>query len=226
MEVKWINDSSQMLEELEREVLEIELDDAKWRDFVNDPSTYLENAGLVDPVWMVDDKQKRFSEVVASADEAVRLPVARALLRKVAPSEIKMEDGDNEPQPYGVPNAVPFFNFVYLANFMIYYNVNWEENFWGYEPNVVHGAVRMAPINLSDTYLEGGVCTELDKRGYSLARQAAVIKAVVAKRLGEKLEDGKYSVDLNHDDLQFKLEFAVDQDGIVVSDAQVIENVV
>jgi hypothetical protein len=223
-------------EQLKNEMYDIELNETKRIAFVNDPATYLSMAGLVDPYCTFSGKTMKFSQIVGSANQAARAPVARTLLRRMDAATIS-GDGETKtpipdpdpdgPLPVGVPlvNAVVVANLIALANGMVVANVNmtYNANTSGANPNVIHDSRRYSSIDFSDDFTKSAVYNEFDIRGYSFVRQGALLKSLIVAQLGDSPENGDYRIRSEYMDMRFELTFDYCSGEIMVKHADLQE---
>lgn len=219
--------SKEQVENLNEVILQIEVFDNKG-EFSQDPRSYLQKAGVSDPSCLIGNEEVSFSKIVSSADESARLAVAQTLVRRMQASSIQMEGEDPVPEPrYALvwPNIVAFANAVGWETALAFHFMNVNEecnvNTGCYTNEVFNNPARRAIVSLEDGYKASELCRELDLRGYSIARQGALLKSLIASKEGLPVE-GYFNFECNHDGLEFSVGGFVREGTIYIEDAKVM----
>ncbi|MDO4437479.1 MAG: hypothetical protein Q4B77_05995 [Coriobacteriaceae bacterium] len=170
------------------EVLErLDSEEGEAASFASNPTSYLEDAGIKGLLCEVDDQTVPVSRIIEAADEKVRVPVARALARRMGYIASNAEGGPAEPRTIPFVNAI--FNVNTLANMNALVNAN-----IGVSANAmsvtlanentrtnINGIRRQARTNgyykirLDTKYYSSSGFIALDGMGYSPLRQEALL---------------------------------------------------
>lgn len=175
-----------------RELLDgLDAEEERAAAFAADPTGYLEIAGVGDMACEFDGEKVLISKIIEAANEKARIPVARALARRM---DYILDDGEDSP---GEPRTIPIVNAIFNANTLANMNalVNTNIGVWTNAMSIslanentktnLNGVRRQVRTNgrkgiwLGDAYYHSSGYRALDSMGYSPLRQEALIAKVL-----------------------------------------------
>lgn len=207
--------------------------------FATDPAGYLEAAGVSDMACEFDGEKVLISQIIEAADVKARIPVARALARRM---DYLLDDGDGSP---GEPRTIPFVNAIFNANTLANMNalVNANVGVWTNAMSItlanentktnLNGVRRQVRTNgrkrirLDNAYYSSSGYRALDSMGYSPLRQEALIAKVLRGHGGRPslsdADEGKVS--RSWGDLCLTITYEHDGDCFVVNSLSLAKEV-
>lgn len=216
--------SQKDVDQLRKIILHVEGDENLKQKFCTDPTLYILSNGGRDIPICLGNENKLFSEIISSVDVTARVPVARTLIRKLT---YGVRDGESKPE--GIPailgfavanvlivgNAVVMFNAV--ANAQIKTNVNGSTS-----TNIEDLGISRLSASLGDDYLHGEVFKQLDKRGLSPIRQAAILRNLIVDQLRLGNDKGGYAT-CAYDGISMRVHFTQSSNNLIIVSAEDID---
>lgn len=157
-----------------------------------------------------------FSEVVSKAEVPGRVSMARTLVRRLRASDPTMAD---EPRAVVyAANAAFFANVGYIVNLYLQANAVTNTNIDSKFVNPPQDGSDRLMVDLADNYKESRVSKRFDALGYSLVRQAAIIKSLIISSEPDFVE-GLHEVESEWNGMSFVLECERRENQVSVYDA-------
>lgn len=208
--------SDEALDKLEKVIESIELSEDATDDFSDDPAAYFEKNGIPDIQCRFGKTSLPFSEVVSKAEVPGRVSMARTLVRRLRASDPTM---DSELRVVAAAaNAVAFANVGYAVNLFVQANALVNTNINNQFVSSPQGESDHLMVDLVGSYKESRVSKTFDALGYSLVRQAAIIKSLIVSN-EQDLSEGMHEVDSEWNGMSFVLEFERHENQVSIYDA-------
>ena len=180
--------------------------------------------------------EKSLYELVESTEKEARVPVARAVYRRI---QLAYYDEDTEADPQTIPlvnvvlnaNAVTNANIILNANAMANANANAQNNAnLKYDVNTMgYGSAifmnKPDVVELSESYKQTSVFRKFDQEGLSAARQAAVLKTAIKNSSSNTINPEGASNGVargSYRSVEFEVTYSENEGTLVITDARLL----
>lgn len=223
------------LSTLEKLVADAEQSTDARRDFEAQPRAVFQKYGL-QTSKSKREIEKSLYELVESTEKEARVPVARAVYRRI---QLAYYDEDTEIEPQTIPlvnavfnaNAVTNANIILNANGMANANANVQNNAnFKYDVNTMgYGSAifmnKPDVVELSESYKQTSVFRKFDQEGLSAARQAAVLKTAIKNSSSNTINPEGASNGVargSYRSVEFEVTYSENEGTLVITDARLL----
>lgn len=221
---------------LEKLVADTEQSTDARRDFEAQPRAVFQKYGITDLQIKAGNRKVSLYELVESTEKEVRVPVARAVYRRI---QLAYYDEDTEADPQTIPlvnvvlnaNAVTNANIILNANAMANANANAQNNAnLKYDVNTMgYGSAifmnKPDVVELSESYKQTSVFRKFDQEGLSAARQAAVLKTAIKNSSSNTINPEGASNGVargSYRSVEFEVTYSENEGTLVITDARLL----
>lgn len=221
---------------LEKLVADAEQSTDARRDFEAQPRAVFQKYGITDLQIKAGNRKVSLYELVESTEKEARVPVARAVSRRI---QLAYYDEDTEAEPQTIPlvnvvlnaNAVTNANIILNANGMANANANAQTNAnLKYDVNTMgYGSAifmnKPDVVELSESYKQTSVFRKFDQEGLSAARQAAVLKTAIKNSSSNTINPEGASNGVargSYRSVEFEVTYSENEGTLVITDARLL----
>lgn len=224
---------------LEKLVADAEQSTDARRDFEAQPRAVFQKYGITDLQIKAGNRKVSLYELVESTEKEARVPVARAVYRRI---QLAYYDEDTEADPQTIPlvnvvlnaNAVTNANIILNANAMANANANAQNNAnlanLKYDVNTMgYGSAifmnKPDVVELSESYKQTSVFRKFDQEGLSAARQAAVLKTAIKNSSSNTINPEGASNGVargSYRSVEFEVTYSENEGTLVITDARLL----
>lgn len=221
---------------LEKLVADAEQSTDARRDFEAQPRAVFQKYGITDLQIKAGNRKVSLYELVESTEKEARVPVARAVCRRI---QLAYYDEDTEAEPQTIPlvnvvlnaNAVTNANIILNANGMANANANAQTNAnLKYDVNTMgYGSAifmnKPDVVELSESYKQTSVFRKFDQEGLSAARQAAVLKTAIKNSSSNTINPEGASNGVargSYRSVEFEVTYSENEGTLVITDARLL----
>lgn len=221
---------------LEKLVADAEQSTDARRDFEAQPRAVFQKYGITDLQIKAGNRKVSLYELVESTEKEARVPVARAVYRRI---QLAYYDEDNEAEPQTIPlvnvvlnaNAVTNANIILNANGMANANANAQNNAnLKYDVNTMgYGSAifmnKPDVVELSESYKQTSVFRKFDQEGLSAARQAAMLKTAIKNSSSNTINPEGASNGVArgyYRSVEFEVTYSENEGTLVITDARLL----
>ena len=212
------------LSTLEKLVADAEQSTDARRDFEAQPRAVFQKYGITDLQIKAGNRKVSLYELVESTEKEARVPVARAVYRRI---QLAYYDEDTEADPQTIPlvNVVLNANAVTNANANAQNNANlkYDVNTMGYGSAIFMNKPDV--VELSESYKQTSVFRKFDQEGLSAARQAAVLKTAIKNSSSNTINPEGASNGVargSYRSVEFEVTYSENEGTLVITDARLL----
>lgn len=205
--------------------------------FSNNPLNYLEKHNTADIICEANGQSMSFSSIIMACERDARVPVAKTLLKRLQMGQ-QVQDIDHPSTPQTVPfvnvvansnlliNANFFANVMFNTNGMINANANMSTkvNYYGAAINesMLNRKCQLA-VKANKKFENSLLSEKLDEYGYSLFRQQALAKTLIARQDPDMKDCIRKCIQCNYKDISFSLTYSINGDILYLLDANLVD---